>query len=270
MRRTVALLLWWTPWILLPLASWFSPSLAIAVTTFLLGIDVPLTLLLAVVTAALAARARDNAQLDDWLGPARFQPWTLRWLQCMRRVMAARWPLGLAIAALLLRVGLPEPLRLTAPPELALMGALALGCGLGFAWVSGSWRARHGTGVQRARRGAGMAALSWAPLHEARSGLAFRRLSVLALPALLAAPAGAQLHQAMEVLLVFLAAAAVATLVREARLVQTFTRRWLRDAPMSSRAIAWWSWRFVAAGLVALVALLALWPPGPSSSSHPS
>lgn len=259
LRGSLALLLWWGPWVLLPVASWFSTPLAAGYTDLLLSVDVPLVLLLGAATSFAALHAREHMRADDWLWPAQAESRSLRWMRRLRWAASARWPAGLAIAAALLRPGLSGHEAGSATGELWVMGALALAGGWGVAWLVGSPSARiaHATGVRRAR---GLAALSWAPVHEARSRLALRRLPLLVMPALLAAPLGAQFRQAMEVVVVFLAALIVAVGSREAWRVQSITRGWLRDTAMPAHRIAFWTWRHIVVGLVALAAAFLFWP----------
>ena len=145
-----------------------------------------------------------------------------------------------------------------ATAELWVMSALALATGWSLAWLAGnpSTRIVHARGVRRAK---GLAALSWAPLHEARSRLALRRLPLLVAPAMLAAPLGAQFRDALEIVVVFLAALIAAAAAREAWRVQSVTRAWLRGA-MPGHRIALWTWRHVATGLVVLALALLFWP----------
>lgn len=259
LRGSLALLLWWGPWVLLPVASWFSAPLAAGFTDLLLSVDVPLVLLLGAATTFGALRARERVHMDDWLWPAQAKSRPLQWMRWLGWLAAARWPAGLVIAAALLRLGMTGREARSTTAELCLMGALALAGGWAVAWLLGTPSARivHAHGVRRAR---GLAALSWAPLHEVRSRLALRRLPLLLAPAMLAAPLGAHFRQALAVLVVFLAALIVATGSREAWRVQSITRGWLRDTTMPGHRIAFWTWRHVAVGIVALTAAFLLWP----------
>lgn len=258
-RRTLALLLWWVPWVLVPAASWASRQLAEAMATLLVSVDVPLTLVLGGLTTMGVLRARERAHEDDWLWPARPLPRSLLWMHRLRVIAAARWGWGLALGAALLWIRLRGTSTADAITELWVMSALALVAGWGLAWLVGNPASRvvHAAGTRRAR---GLAALSWAPLHEARSRLALRRLPVLVVPALLAAPAGAQFRQAMEVLLVFVAVLVLATLGSEARHVQAVASRWLRDSRLPRYRIAFWTWRHVATGALAVALLWMFWP----------
>lgn len=263
-RRVALLLAWWVPWILLPLAACSSPGLATTMTGLLLGLDVPLALLLAAGTVIEAWRLRERAAVDAWLWPGHHPPRPVKWLRRARWLVVVRWPLGIILAACLLRASLPDAYR-NATEELWLMGTLALATGLGFVWVLGHRSGPHDR-APPPRRARGLAALSWAPIHEARDRLALHRLPVLLVPALLAAPAGARFHEAVEVALVFLAVMTIALCLQQAGRVQALVRSWLRDARLSAWTIAWWSWKHVAATIVAVIAagllLPRLWPPG--------
>jgi hypothetical protein len=252
-RRALALASWWLPCVIAPLALLLSGANASAAgADFLLSLDVPLTLALAGLTVRDTLGAAAKAGREDWLWPRSFRPAQLRWLSRLRWLIVGRWPAGLGIAAALLAAGAGA--RRDFPAELLLMALLALLSGASLAWAlpRASAQPRRLAAPRRAR---GLPALSWVALHEARERFVPRRAAVFAIPALLAAPAGASAGDAARMLLLWLPLVFIVLVCREAASADHAVQRWLQ-APRGLRLrLRWWVWRHVTLGVAAILAL---------------
>ena len=257
LRRAATLLLWWVPSLLLPAALSVDPQLAGQALDFLASLDIPLTLLLATGVTLDAIGANASVEAEQWLWSPAFRPRSTRWLMRVHWLLAARWPAGLALATALLSARAVAGQRATG--ELYLMAALALLAGVLFIWMR--WqRGREGRpGSGRPRLARGTAALSWAPIHEARDRLDSRRVGLLLVPVLLAAPMNAQVGRVFSTLLLVIAAAFVVTVCRECSRVHSSLTAWLAAAAWTRARIALLVWRHVLAGLVVVASLWLLW-----------
>jgi hypothetical protein len=258
LHRVATLLAWWLPCVLIPLAARLAGSKSSAAgLDFLLSLDVPLVLVVATLTALDAFRADSLASAEDWLWPRAFRPSRLRWLSRLRWSLIMRWPAGLAMAGVVLASGAsaaPEQLA-----ELLMMALLGLVPGSLFAWAirrsSSSVENRPGA-LRRAR---GMNALSWVALRETRERFHLRRMMILSIPVLLAAPMGALATDVMQLLALWIPLLFLATVCRETTRTQDSMQRWLRASGRMQLRLAWWAWRHIVLGVAAAVALYLLW-----------
>jgi hypothetical protein len=257
-RRGAALLLWWLPCVVVPAITSLDGAASSKALGLLLSVDVPLTLLAAVGVLLDALRTASRRGAEDWLWPRAFQPARVRWLARMRWLVAIRWPAGLVLATLLLASGTtPEP---GAVGELVLMASLALIVGGAVIWAF-----RHsGTETQNRpatspRTTQGMAALSWVPLLESRERFDLRRMTILSVPILLAAPAGVLAIEVAGALAIFLPAMFIVVVCQECVRTQACLHRWLPTFARSRVKTAYWVWRYVAPGIAALMLAIAFW-----------
>jgi hypothetical protein len=253
------MLSWWAPAVILPVALSIDDDAAASSLLFVLSLDVPLTLALAIGVTIDAIRAGANADAERWLGVPAYRPAAVRWLMRLHWLLVMRWPAALALSTALLSRAANVPVA-----ELYLMAVLALAVGMMFLWmrVQGSAVPQHY--IVRPRASQGMAALSWAPLHEARDALGTRRMSRLLLPAMLAAPMGALAGDVLVMLLGYSAMVFAVAICNEALRAQSKVQLWLMGTAQSPRRIAYWIWRYLIVGLVAIfVASLLMYVVGP-------
>lgn len=258
-HASAMLMAWWLPCILAPsFAAVSGSSIADSWLHFVLSLDVPLALVVAALTVQDALGIASGRTSEQWLWPHAFRPTSYRWVSRLRWLRMARWPAGLALGSSILAA------RATEQPEelfeLCLMALLGLISGTCLMWAMAGAKSESRMQGKRARRGRGLSALSWAPLHEARDRFELRRISVLAIPALLAAPVGALAVDAAKLLTVWLLLLAVSMVHREARNIQSALHSWLRVSGRIRFTLALRVWRYVVAGLIAIVALFLLWP----------
>jgi hypothetical protein len=257
-RTAVALTTWWLPCVLAPLVLLLSDAKASAAgAEFLLSLDVPLTLVLAGLTVRDTLAAAARAGREDWLWPRSFRPARLRWLSRLRWLVVGRWPAGLGIAATLLAAGAGA--RREFPAELLLMSLLALLSGASLAWALPRTAAQSRCRTASPRRARGLSALSWVALHEARERFAPRGVAVFAIPALLAAPAGASASVATRMLCLWLPLVFIVLVCREAASADHAVRRWLQPPRSLRLRLSWWIWRHVTLGIAAILALCIPW-----------
>ena len=268
LRRGLVWALWLGAFVLTPLLGGSDAVRAGATLKQLLSFDVPLTLALAagVFVDALAVRARAGA--EDWLWHRDHRPAAVRRLARLRWLLVLRWPVGLWLAIAWL-AGRSAPMPQLA--ELLVMPALALIVGLVFIWaLRSSVAVGNPPADTRPRRVQGLAALAWAPLHETRAQLHPRFVVRLAIPVLLAAPAGAMVDQVLGMLVLVFPLFLVALLAQQAGQVSRGTARWL-DAGVRLRwRIFWSSWRYVLLLISAIFATYMLWPASSPRGQVPS
>jgi hypothetical protein len=253
-RRTVALSTWWLPCVFVPLvASLTGRDAANLTLDFILSLDVPLALALATATALDARHVESHVSDDEWLWPRAFQPARMRWLSRLHWLRMARWPVGLVLATLLLQVRAATDTQAVA--ELLLMALLGFACGSCFAWVLHTPQRTINRKATRPRATRGFAALSWVALHESRDRFNLRRANVLAVPVLLAAPAGVLAGDVAKALALWLPLLFAVTACQEAVRCHQWLTTWLRTA-RTQWMLAWWVWRYVLLGLITLSALL--------------
>lgn len=257
LRRAAALLSWWLPSVVLPAALIHDPQRAGEALEFVASLDIPLTLLLAAGVTLDATAARSMVDADLWLWPPAFRPPVARWMSRFAWLLVARWPGGLALGTTLLSAGAGPGHR--AAGELYVMAALALLAGALIIWMRGQ-KDRAGRPASRGPRLArGRAALSWAALHEARDGLDARRVALLLVPVMLAAPMNAQAGDVFRAMMLVVVAALVVTVCRECVRIQRSLEEWLRHAAWARGRIAFFVWRHAVVGLVVGASLLMLW-----------
>lgn len=257
-RRTIGLLSWTLPCVLLPLALRIVGANTAGlmrlstVQDWVLSFDIPLALLLTVVVTVQATPAvvRTPGQNDDaWiLPPAGRLVALFQWLRNLWH--AARWPVRFSLAGLVLALGTGG----TALTEWLLIAVLALFAGMLLARLqapSVSLAARMWSGTAHGR---GLSALSAAPLRAARRQLDLRRVLFLCIPILLAAPMGTPVYRIALGIAAWMPLVYVATCCREAGNVVTAMQRWL---PLPRARLRWWVWRHVL--LLIIVGAAASW-----------
>lgn len=257
-RQVMAVLIWWLPCVIAPLflvsagGPWSLNAL-----DFLLSLDVPLTLALAGATAVDALAVEARAGDEDWIWPREFISPKLRWISRQRWLFVARWPAGFAIAASLLasNTSLP-PGSLAETLVMALLGFVG---GSSFAWAMQKRADPSPLHLPKAARLQGVAAISWLAIRDARERFDLRRASLLAIPALLAAPLGAPAGEVVKMLALWLPFLFVLIVLREATQVHAALRRWLSRTLRSRLWLTYWVWRYIVLGVAALVTLGILW-----------
>ena len=230
---------------------------AAAAAQWLLSIDIPLMLLLSgLVCSSILARSARRGE-HRWLAPA-IDSRAARWLLVTLGILGSlRWPLALALASVLLVAGEESSRHLQ---ELLLMslGGSLLGAALA-AMLHRSREAAEGDGGVPAR-GRGLAALSWAPLQEAWRQMHLRRLALLSMPLLLAAPMGTPAGEVAAALAAWIPMLFLITSAREAARTVEVAGRWLPLNVLGSLHLRWWAWRYVAGtGAVCVFAAWAGW-----------
>ena len=254
---------------LIPL-SWLLPSVAVptafalagehhaaAAMDWLLSFDMPLELLLAaqVGTAIVALGSRPDR--ESWISPAVSRANAGRMLFLARLLYAVRWPLGLALAAALLAAG--SALAEAHLVEVLLIAGFALIGGASLAWLLLGRRVDttvHSP-ITKVSRTCGLPALSWVPLRETSRLLDPRRLALLAVPVLLAAPMGSAAEEVLRVLAGWMVLLYVGNWLRQAAHTARVMQRWMPRMNSSARHLHWFIWRHVL--LATLLGAAALW-----------
>jgi hypothetical protein len=229
---------WALPSVVLPAAiALAGPAAATATQQALLSVDVPLALLLAALTTAAILRWSHAPDPLAWvLAPATR---TAAHVRRLRLVATARWPLGFALASLILHVaGEGSSIELWSMALAGLVGGVAL------AWILAppAQAADITTSRSRVRR-TGVTALSWAPWLEVLQQLRVKRLATLSIPVMLAAPMGSSVQFVISGLLAWLPVLALVLVLREAALASSAMCRWLPGAPAGAGRLRWWAWR---------------------------
>jgi hypothetical protein len=254
--RTLTLLGWLLPAGVIPvalvLAGEARPEAAL---DWLLSFDVPMALVLSAQSGAAILALASRPDTEDWISPAVTRRAQGRALFLVRLVHAVRWPLGLALAALLLSVGGASQAHLT---ELLLIVCFSILGGASLAWLLLSRRAAaSGPSRSVGSSSRGLAVLSRVPLRETRRQLDLRRVSVLVVPLLLGAPMGTAVRQLLWALVVWVSLLYLGTWVREAIRTGQVIRAWLPRMQLPRMQLYWWVWRHVV--LAALLCAAALW-----------
>jgi len=253
LRRTAGL--WLVPAIAIPRSlSLADPRRAQSLLLGLLSYDLPLVMLLVVqvCTATLGELSRREAY--HWLEPAiRSRAFRLG-LFALGALRALRMPAVFLLVCLLLAAGGGHPQDL---PELLIIPLAGSFFGMSFARLLVRRPDPAADARLPAAPGRGMAALSWVPLQEARRQLQPRRLSLLAIPVLLAAPMAAPAGDVALALLAWLPLVYLLTGMREAARVVAVLRSWLPASALRGLPLRWFAWRLVATAIA--VCVLALW-----------
>jgi len=221
---------------------------------WLLSLDLPLLLLLSVlVCTEIVSRAAQSGE-HRWLGPAAERRSARFAFQVIRTLRALRWPAALVLAAALLAAGAGPH----AEGFLELCGisvaATALGASMAGLLLR---RSRDEVRTSQASRSRGLAALSWVPLRETARQLDLRRISLLALPVMLAAPMGVPAGEVALALMAWLPLLYLVTAAREAGNTSGAIRRWLRTSRIQPMQLRWLVWKHVT--LAWLGSGIALW-----------
>lgn len=263
LRRVATLLAWWLPWVLIPMALILSGTAAAeAGFSFLLSLDVPLTLMLAAATVLETLGIATRARAEEWLWPPAFRPASLRWISSLRWLPAVRWPAGLAIAGLLLAHSAHA--EADAVTELMLMAFFGIAAGVLLVWTLRTRSATTSRASAGFLPGRGMGTLSWVAFNEARAHFDLRRTLLLAIPAMLAAPMGALASDAARMVAVWLPLLFVVIVGREASRIQHSLQRWLRATSRVQLQLIWAVWRYIAVGVALAAAIYLFWPAAPA------
>lgn len=250
-RRTIGILSWALPCVLLPLALRIvGANTASTAQDWVLSFDIPLALLLTVVVTVQATPAvvRAPGHHDDaWVFPVANQRLIALFQWMRNQWLAGRWPVRFAMAGFVLGIGAIG----TALTEWLLIAALSWFAGVLLARLqapSTSLGLRKWSGTSHGR---GLSTLSAVPLRAAWRQLDLRRVMFLCIPILLAAPMGTPLSRIALGIAAWMPLVYVATCCREAANAMQAMQRWL---PVSRARLRWWVWRHVLLLLIAAAA----------------
>lgn len=257
-RFTLKLLLWIVPVVVAPLCLVLANRSGAALE-WLLSLDIPLAMAMAAQSGSAITALRNRPDTESWVMAEERRGVAGRLLLLARLLHAVRWPVGMVVAVTLLSLG-GEGER-TEFSELLVIASAALILGAVLAWALASGlRTASSSAVTGASRANGLAALSWAPLHEARRQLNLRRLALLAVPVMLLAPMGTPAQHVLQGILAWVPLLFLLGFIREAARNSAAIRRWL---PLVPARLHWWIWRHVAlVTLLAISALAIAWRPG--------
>jgi len=256
-RRTFAVQLWLAPCVLIPGAVAIADQdRAAALLEWLLSFDMPMALLLSAQVGSAIATLAARVDPDAWIAPAASRGAAGKFLKLLRLLGAVRWPAGLAIAALLLSARTRWSTE--SFHELLLIAGFAMVGGASLAWMLlARPRAKAGYSRRAASRNSGWSSLSWAPLHETRQQLNLRRLMLLAVPVMLAAPMATAAQEVLRGIAAWIVLFHVAVCLRQAARISTAMRLWIPRPRISLLQLHWYTWRY--ALLAALCGLAMLW-----------
>jgi hypothetical protein len=217
---------------------------------------VPLALLLALQSALASIAVASRPDSERWIAPAGRRGADGRLLWCARFLHAVRWPLGLALATLLLKPASRDDAGHIM--ELLVLAAVSLVCGAMLAWLLLN---RKPTSVKPEPAAASTLPASWAlslaPLRETQRILDMRRIALLAVPLLLAAPMGTPAQQVLRALAIWVPLLFIASWSGQAVRIVRALRACLPRRAHQSLRLYWQVGRVVL--MVALVGGLALW-----------
>ncbi len=245
-RRTLILLSWPVPAIALPAALSLAGSAhAAAAMEWVLSFDMPLELLLAAQVGMAIVALRSRADTESWISPIASRGMAGKALFAVRLLGAVRWPVGVALAALLLSFGSPHAAAHLG--EMLLVDGFALIGGASLAWLLLGHRQQAAAvaAYRQPPRGHGLSALSWVPLRETNRLLQPRRLALLAVPIMLLAPMGSAAQEVFRALLGWTILLYIANCWREATHTTRAMEKWLPDAGLRARRLHWYIWRHV-------------------------
>ncbi len=256
-QRTLLLSLWFVPVILAPLVLVVAGNgLADAALDWLLSFDMPMALILSAQAGSAIGALASRVDTENWVSPKAARGMAGRALFLTRVIRALRWPVGLALAAALLSLGSEEHSARTIELQVIALSALVGGAAL--AWLLlGNSREAARAAPAAAARGQGLSVLSGVALSQTRRRLNLRRLSLLTVPVLLAAPMSAQAQEVLRMLGAWLVLIFLMTWVRQATLAGAAMRRWMPRMQMSSWHLTWVIWSRVVVG--ALLCVVVLW-----------
>lgn len=270
-RRTLSPLSWLLAAIVVPAGVALSGAAhSRALLQWVLSLDIPLTLLLAAQVGAAAVAQASGADPESWISPRPRRGSFDRVLQSLRWLHVARWPVALAMAALILAWGDAQSTRSLA--ELVLLSFFGLTCGALFAWNLGSPKVADGPVPSEHSRASGLAVLSSVPFRQASRQLNRRRVLLLTAPVMLAAPMGSLVQHIAAAMGAWVLLLYVSTWMREARRTVEALRKWLHRSGLAPWRLQWLVWRYVIPA--ALLSVAVLWfgwrVAGPGSSRAPS
>lgn len=255
-RRIGLLLLWWIPSVFVPLASRLDPEATGRTLSLYSSFDVPLTLLLAMGVVVDARRHRSLPLVDAWLRSAVIHSRAARWCTLLHQLLIARWPLGLATATALLCIGGPAWTTGEAQ-QLLVMSVFGVLVGLMILWITVDQR--RGARFNGPRRARALNALSWAAFHETVARLDSRRVALLAVPAMLAAPLDADVRSVLSLFLLYFPFVFLAMLCIECLRIQSTMHRFMPAGRLTAVQWTYWIWRHVAVMLAVVIAAWVVW-----------
>jgi hypothetical protein len=256
-RGTLLLSLWLLPVVVLPVALDIGgEGRAAAALDWVLSLDVPLALGLAAQVGSAVVALASRADTESWIAPVNRRGAAGRALFVLRLLHAARWSSGLALAVLLLSIDGGDSAAQVR--ELLSIDGFALLGGATFAWVLLSGRhVAPRKPVGGTATGSGLSALSWVPLREAGRVLNQRRLAMLAIPVLLAAPMGSDAQQILRALVAWTVGLYVFNWMRQAGHATGTLHRWMPGMRVQPIRLKWYVWRYVL--FASLAGAAALW-----------
>jgi len=272
LRRTVFPLCWFVAAMAVPAGiSLAGPAPARAVLEWILSIDIPLALLVAVQVGSAAVGLASRRDMESWISAQPGRAAVDRMLRMLRWWPVARWPAGLAFAALILAWGDAQSTQ--GLVELLLLPLLGGTCGALFAWnVMAGSRVADDPASRATSRVSGWTMLSRIPFQQTSRRLPARRVAFLATPVMLAAPMGSLVQQIAGAIAAWVLLLYVSTWMREASRTVVTLRRWMPHSRLAPLRLYWLVWRYVI--LAALLSIAALWVGGrvfvPGSSRAPS
>lgn len=248
---------WLLPVVVMPVALKFAgEGRSAAALDWLVSLDIPLALGLAAQVGSAVVALATMADTESWIAPAARRGTAGRALFVLRLLLATRWPVGLALAVLLLSFDSSDSSAQV--KELLLIDGFALLGGTLFAWVLlGLGRASPVGRTAAPARASGLATLSWVPLREANRHLNSRRLAVLAIPVLLAATMGSDAQQVVRALAGWIGSLYAFNWMRQASHTADVLHRWMPRMRLSWLRLNWFVWRYVLCA--ALLGAAALW-----------
>jgi hypothetical protein len=256
-RRAVSPLAWFLGAIVVPAGiSLGGTAQRQAALEWILSLDIPLALLLAVQVGSTAVALASRANMESWISPRLRRGLLNRVLRMVRWLRAVRWAVGLVMAASILAWGDGRFSQSLA--ELLLLSFLGVAGGALFAWnVIGRPKIVDGSAPRRLSRVRGWSVLSAVPFQQTSRQLDARRVAFLTAPVMLAAPMGSLVQQIAAVMAAWVLLLYVSTWMREASRTVVALRRWMPRSGVAPLRLHWLVWRYVI--LAALSSLAVLW-----------
>jgi hypothetical protein len=237
-----------------------SPDAATAVLQFVVSLDIPLVLAFAgVVIAVLLPKMAEvlRRDPDQWALPPRYRGVETTLNVLLALTTASTWPLAVLLASVILGFANPAA-RSSLNETLSLM---AVGILIGALGARIFHSTPHSAQDKPAwhRVGRGFTHLSWAPFRKTLDEFNPRRLALLIIPVLLAAPMGVAAADVIVAAVVWVGAMYCLMLIRSAINVMTQTRRWISPFQLTSAPLRRYTLQYTVAFLVCVgLAITAL------------
>jgi hypothetical protein len=238
-----------------------STALAANILATILSFDVFLALGTAgVVCGLLLPRVAHaiKADADQWVIAA---PYRRRWLWLNIAdpvIRVALWPVAVLLGITVLGVGM-EGARADVSEILFLAGFGTLAGGLLSLILAGKRTTRTDKPYPFSASVHGLGHLSWQPVVKLLDSFDLRRMMLVSIPVLLAAPLGALAVDVAKVLVVWLIGVALVMLVTSVFSVVSDTRHWLPPQLLPGTALAWRVLKHLAITLLLIVAALVFY-----------